>query len=364
MLITSGGKVGGQPVVCRFVRKVISHAAGPFLRIWHCIRYLPPRETRELLSQTFTLYGFFIGAALAIAAIILIFDFVKVYEQPKFVEDSTSQIKVELEWNPNYVPQEEIEQALQALLTGKVYQQPVEIMEYDEFRFPQSDYDLLSVPRRPVPAGALLFLKWRIGTVPPLPSNKDPMEALLPVMGDTWEWNIDPKLLKYISDSSPEIGERVAWYKIAIAMVGGYSKQFTQGLSIDERIAAINAFSKATWTYEVKYRVWNSGRTQAKSCRIVPGVEDVNIVPPENIDWNEFFIQPGAANRLEFTLYPVGQFNSLGSAESNAAELRKNIKTLSPPLEKIRGSPWLWVGVPLLGGFVLATLVKRFYKCR
>ena len=352
-------------MVCRSVRKVIRHAASPFLLIWHCIIYLPPRKTRESLSQTFTLYGFFIGTAFDIAAIMLVFDFVKVYEQPKFVEESTpSQVKVELEWSPNYVSQAEIEQALQALLTGKVYKQRVEIMELDEFQFPQSDYDLLSVPRRPVPSGYAMFLKWRIGTVPPLPSNKDPREALLPVTGDTWEWNIDPKLLKYISDSSPEIGERLPWYKIAIAMVGGYSKQFTQDLSIDERIAAINAFSKATWTYEVKYRVWNSGKTLAKSCRIVPGVEDVVIVPPENVDWNEFVLQPGAANRLEFTLYPNRKFNSLDSAESNAEALRNNIKTLSSPLWKIRGSFWLWVFGPLLGGFAFATLVKRFCKCR
>lgn len=354
-------------MVCRFVRGVIGHAAGAFLRIlhglWAFIWYLPPKETRELLSQKLTLYGFFIGTALAIVAIVLVFNVVTVTIAPKLEVESTSEIKVKVKWKTNYDPPKEIEQALQALLTGKAYEQPVWDYEYNEFRFPQSVYDLPSVPR-PVPPGEPLFLKWRIGAVPPLPSDKDPLEALLPVMGDTWEWNIDPKLMTYIADSPHEVGKKVAWYKIAIAMVGGYSKLFAQGLPTDERIAAIDAFSGAMWTYEVKYRVWNSGTTQAKSCRIIPGGKDTNVVAPEDVDSNGFVIQPGAANRLEFKLNPNSQFSSLSSAESNAAEVREKTKIESPPLEVIEGSPWLWVGGALAAGVILATVVNRFFRFR
>jgi hypothetical protein len=354
--------------VGRFTRGVVGNAIAVFLKFWHglwsAIRYLPPKETRELLVYNLTLYGFFIGTLLAALAVVLVFDSVRVAIQPEFQKDSTSEIKVELEWNPDYMPHEEMEQALQDLLTGKAYQQPVEIVEYAEFRFPQSYYDLLNVRPRPVPSGALMFLKWRIGAVPPLPSDKEPKEALLPVMGDTWEWNIDDKLMTYIAGPQREVGMKVAWYKIAIAMVGGYSEHFAQGLTTDERIAAIDAFNGATWTYEVKYRVWNIGKAQAKSCRIIPGGKDTSIDPPEFVDWKCFAMQPGAANGLEFKLNPDGEFSSLSSAEKNVAEVQEKTEIVSQPLEVIPGSPWLWVGGAVLVGFILATLVKRFYPYR
>lgn len=328
-----------------------------------CLRHWPSRETRQTLSEFLTIYGFWIGMALSVVAILLFFDIAKtvIVDEPQDERPVISDIGVKIIWERNYEPPKEIEEALQKLLMGEAYEQPVWDYEWHEFYFPQSVDDFPSFPRPHGPAEAI-FLRWRIGAVPPLPSDETPTEMRLPLSGETWQWNIDPRVLLHIRGSEGWHSTEAAWYKIAIAMIGGYSTLDNLGPSADTRKAAIDAFRGAEWTFEAKYKVWNSSSVPTKDAKITLGCGPTHIVAPEGIDPNAFIIRPGPSNALEFTLIPESGYKTLEDAHNEADCVRENTRldvTVSEAKRVTRGPAWAWIGGAVVFGILAATATMK-----
>jgi len=318
-----------------------------------CRQCWPSRETRQELATLLTIYGFFIGIALAVAATLLYFDFTKFLIAAKPEDDRPvllGDIRVETIWEANYKPPRQVEEALQRLLMGEAYRQPVFDYEVHEFAFPESFIDFPKGPR-PGGPGEVAFRKWRIGSVLALPPDDTPYAARIPLSGDTWEWNIDPQVKLHILSSQGDSTNETAWYKVAIAMVGGYSKIAGPAFQVGMYKDAIDAFKGAVWTFKAKYKVWNSGNSPTRLAKIILGSDRTVILPPTDIDQNGFVIQPGYNNALEFILVPKNGLNTLRSAQNEATYVRENVKLDAPVPEErwvTRGSVLAW----LLGGAV------------
>lgn len=352
----------------RFANRMIHGSTLVLRSLWAYLRYWPRRETRQELSGVLTIYGFWIGILLAVVAIVLYLDITKtlIAAKPEQETPVITDIKAEIMWKADYEPPTQVEEALQRLLMGKVYEQPVFDYEAHEFLFPDSLNDF---PKGPRPHGPeeIVFLPWRIGAVPPLSPDETPLTARLPLSGDYWRWNIHPEVMSHILSSHGEPSSETAWYKVAIAMVGGYSHIAGPGLPIDTYKAAIDAFEGAVWTFEAKCKVWNSGNVATKLASITLKSDITEIIPPAGVDPDAFTIQPGYRNALEFTLVPKSGHNTQRSVENEAAYIRENAELHAPaPEERWVTKPstlaWLMAGAVLVGAFLgTATMKVGFF---
>lgn len=328
----------------------------------------PPRDTQQKLSGILTVYGFWIGIALAVLAILLVYDIsqTRIVAKPNTMGPTVDPTQVEIIWEKNYLPANEIEEALKDMLMGETYEQP---------RYLDDDIRCFFVPEsiRDLDRGRCPWVmeaeyqKWRAVGVPPLEPDKTPSEMKLPLSGREWEWNIDDEVMKYIVDQSESTNE-TAWYKIAIAMVGGYSEQISMGPSSEERKDAIDKFLGAKWTFNATYRVWNEGNASTEASEIILGCQkDIKVRPPAGMNYKRFIIEPGIDNQLEFKFVPLEGLDTLDAAENLRNCIKEQTSLFSPipqPIFVIKWPLQQALAGAIGGGAVIATLMMILFGLR